>query len=42
MKIGELSRRTAIPTRMLRYYGEQRLLHPDRSTTATASLANRL
>jgi len=31
MKIGELSRRTDIPTRMLRYYEEQGLLDPERS-----------
>jgi DNA-binding transcriptional MerR regulator len=31
VKIGELSRRTAIPTRMLRYYEEQGLLRPDRA-----------
>ncbi|MGI5373026.1 MerR family transcriptional regulator [Streptomyces sp. CA-251387] len=31
MKIGELSRRTGVPTRLLRYYEEQDLLHPDRS-----------
>ncbi|WP_336207936.1 MerR family transcriptional regulator [Nonomuraea sp. LPB2021202275-12-8] len=31
MKIGELSRRTGVPTRMLRYYEEQDLLHPERS-----------
>jgi len=30
MKIGELSERTAIPTRMLRYYEEQQLLRSDR------------
>lgn len=30
MKIGELSRRTGVPTRMLRYYEEQDLLHPER------------
>jgi DNA-binding transcriptional MerR regulator len=30
MKIGELSRRTAIPARMLRYYEEQGLLRPER------------
>lgn len=30
MKIGELSRRTGVPTRMLRYYEEQNLLHPAR------------
>ncbi|MEV4110362.1 MerR family transcriptional regulator [Nonomuraea sp. NPDC049695] len=31
MKIGELSRLTGVPTRMLRYYEEQDLLHPDRA-----------
>ena len=31
MKIGELSRRTGVPTRLLRYYEEQDLLHPDRT-----------
>jgi DNA-binding transcriptional MerR regulator len=31
MKIGELSRRTGVPTRMLRYYEEQDLLHPERA-----------
>jgi DNA-binding transcriptional MerR regulator len=31
MKIGELSQRTGVPTRMLRYYEEQDLLHPDRA-----------
>ncbi|MET7697848.1 MULTISPECIES: MerR family transcriptional regulator [unclassified Streptomyces] len=31
MKIGELSRRTGVPTRMLRYYEEQNLLHPERA-----------
>ncbi|AZQ39571.1 MerR family transcriptional regulator [Streptomyces cyaneochromogenes] len=31
MKIGELSRRTGVPTRLLRYYEEQGLLHPDRT-----------
>ncbi|WP_406350276.1 MerR family transcriptional regulator [Streptomyces sp. NBC_00658] len=30
MKIGELSCRTGVPTRMLRYYEEQNLLHPAR------------
>lgn len=30
MRIGELSRRTGVPTRMLRYYEEQDLLHPER------------
>ncbi|MGW7047746.1 MerR family transcriptional regulator [Streptomyces avermitilis] len=31
MKIGELSRRTGVPTRLLRYYEEQDLLHPERA-----------
>ncbi|WP_225096037.1 MerR family transcriptional regulator [Streptomyces sp. CoH27] len=31
MRIGELSRRTGVPTRLLRYYEEQDLLHPERS-----------
>ncbi len=31
MRIGELSRRTGVPARMLRYYEEQDLLHPDRA-----------
>ncbi|SEM26302.1 MerR family transcriptional regulator [Nonomuraea pusilla] len=31
MKIGELSRRTGVPARMLRYYEEQGLLRPDRA-----------
>lgn len=31
MKIGELSSRTGIPARMLRYYEEQDLLHPERA-----------
>ncbi|MDQ7879399.1 MerR family DNA-binding transcriptional regulator [Microbacterium sp. QXD-8] len=31
MKIGELSERTGIPTRMLRYYEEQGLLSSERS-----------
>jgi DNA-binding transcriptional MerR regulator len=30
MRIGELSRRTGVPTRMLRYYEEQDLLKPER------------
>ncbi len=30
MKIGELSRRTGVPTRMLRYYEEQGLLESER------------
>ncbi|MEU2438840.1 MerR family transcriptional regulator [Streptomyces rubradiris] len=31
MRIGELSRRTGVATRLLRYYEEQDLLHPDRA-----------
>lgn len=31
MRIGELSSRTAIPARMLRYYEEQQLLSPERT-----------
>ncbi|MDO0930742.1 MerR family transcriptional regulator [Streptomyces sp. DG2A-72] len=31
MRIGELSRRTGVPTRLLRYYEEQDLLHPERT-----------
>ncbi|MFD7709568.1 MerR family transcriptional regulator [Streptomyces sp. NPDC059785] len=31
MKIGELSRRTGVPTRLLRYYEEQDLLHSERA-----------
>ena len=30
MKIGELSHRTGVATRLLRYYEQQDLLHPDR------------
>ncbi|MEV0173668.1 MerR family transcriptional regulator [Streptomyces sp. NPDC050803] len=31
MKIGELSRRTTVPTRLLRYYEDQGLLRPGRA-----------
>ncbi|MEU6091922.1 MerR family transcriptional regulator [Streptomyces sp. NPDC047085] len=31
MRIGELSRRTGVPTRLLRYYEAQDLLHPERA-----------
>jgi DNA-binding transcriptional MerR regulator len=32
VRIGELSRRTGVSIRSLRYYEEQNLLHPERST----------
>lgn len=32
MLIGELSGRTGVPTRLLRYYEEQDLLHPERDS----------
>ncbi|MFC5827482.1 MerR family transcriptional regulator [Nonomuraea insulae] len=31
MRIGQLSQRTGVPARMLRYYEEQDLLHPERA-----------
>ncbi|MEV0618979.1 MerR family transcriptional regulator [Nonomuraea sp. NPDC050404] len=31
MRIGQLAQRTGVPTRMLRYYEEQDLLHPERA-----------
>ena len=37
MKIGELSERTGIPTRMLRYYEEQGLLASERSANGYRS-----
>lgn len=39
MRIGELSRRTGISTRMLRYYEEQGLLTSERSTNGYRSYA---
>jgi DNA-binding transcriptional MerR regulator len=32
MRVGELSRRTGVSARMLRYYEEQDLLHPERGS----------
>ena len=32
MRIGELSCRTGVPARLLRYYEEQDLLHPERDS----------
>jgi DNA-binding transcriptional MerR regulator len=37
VRIGELSRRTGVPTRMLRYYEEQNLLHPERAANGYRS-----
>lgn len=39
MRIGELSQRTDVPTRMLRYYEEQGLLEPDRDDNGYRSYA---
>jgi DNA-binding transcriptional MerR regulator len=39
MRIGELSQRTDVPTRMLRYYEEQGLLHPTRDASGYRSYA---
>ena len=33
MRIGELSSRTGVPARLLRYYEEQDLLHPERDAS---------
>ena len=37
MGIGELSRRTGVPARLLRYYEEQDLLHPERDANGYRS-----
>ena len=39
MRIGELSQRTEVPTRMLRYYEEQGLLEPQRDISGYRSYA---
>ncbi|KUN05906.1 MerR family transcriptional regulator [Streptomyces yokosukanensis] len=39
MRIGELSRRTGVPTRLLRYYEEQDLLRPERGANGYRSYA---
>ncbi|MEK2476557.1 MULTISPECIES: MerR family transcriptional regulator [Streptomyces] len=39
MRIGELSRRTGVSTRLLRYYEEQGLLHPDRKSNGYRTYA---
>ncbi|MGH3762607.1 MerR family transcriptional regulator [Actinophytocola sp.] len=37
MRIGDLAARTGVPTRLLRYYEEQRLLSPSRSANGYRS-----
>lgn len=37
MRIGELSCRTSVPARLLRYYEEQDLLHPERDSNGYRS-----
>src|SRR2546429_3700698 len=39
MRIGELSGRTGVPARLLRYYEEQDLLHPERDCNGYRSYA---
>ena len=41
MRIGELSRRTGVRPRLLRYYEEQDLLHPDRDASGYRSYDTR-
>ena len=41
MKIGELSRRTGVSVRMLRYYEGEGLLAPQRTDLAIATMARR-
>ncbi|PPF79571.1 MerR family transcriptional regulator [Pseudoclavibacter sp. RFBJ3] len=40
MRIGELADRTGVSTRALRYYEEQGLLHPERSSTGQRLFAD--
>ncbi|GHI09931.1 MerR family transcriptional regulator [Streptomyces cellostaticus] len=40
MRIGELSRHTGVPTRLLRYYEAQGLLHPERADNGYRSYAD--
>jgi DNA-binding transcriptional MerR regulator len=40
LRIGELSRRTGVPVRLLRYYEEQDLLHPERDHNEYRRYAN--
>jgi DNA-binding transcriptional MerR regulator len=42
MRIGELSARTNVPTRLLRYYEEQGLLEPDRAANGYRDYAESL
>lgn len=40
MRIGELSRRTGVSIRSLRYYNEQNLLHPERLASGYRTYAD--
>jgi DNA-binding transcriptional MerR regulator len=42
VRIGELARRTGVPTRLLRYYEEQELLTPGRAANGYRDYAERL